>query len=70
MSHIQENGDIRMLRLSQIAQLLNGYAFRSKNYADNGIRVIRIANVQDGYIVDDAPCFYPIDTDEDIEKYS
>ena len=70
MFHIQENGDIRMLRLSQIAQLLNGYAFKSKNYADNGIRVIRIANVQDGYIVDDAPCFYPIDTDEDIEKYS
>jgi type I restriction enzyme S subunit len=70
MFHIQENGDIRMLRLSQIAQFLNGYAFKSKNYADNGIRVIRIANVQDGYIVDDAPCFYPIDTDEDIEKYS
>lgn len=56
-------------KLSDIANVLNGYAFRSVNYVESGIRVIRIANVQDGYIVDDAPCFYPIDTNEDIEKY-
>ena len=56
-------------KLSEICDLLNGYAFKSKNYVDNGIRIIRIANVQDGCIVDDAPCFYPSDTDEDIGKY-
>ena len=57
-------------RLSEISELLSGYAFKSKNYVESGIRVIRIANVQDGYIVDDAPCYYPVETDEDIEKYS
>ena len=38
--------------LTQFANLLNGYAFKSKNYVNSGIRVIRIANVQDGYISD------------------
>lgn len=57
-------------KLSDIANILNGYAFKSANYVENGIRVIRIANVQDGYIVDDAPCFYPVDTNEDIKKYN
>ena len=56
-------------RLSEIAELLNGYAFKSKNYVSSGIRVIRIANVQDGYISDEHPCFYPIDTQEDITRY-
>lgn len=69
MSQICRKRDIRICKLSEIAQLLNGYAFKSKNYVSEGIRVIRIANVQDGRIVDDMPCFYPADTDEDIEKY-
>lgn len=56
-------------KISEIADIQNGYAFRSENYVANGIRVIRIANVQDGFIVDDAPCFYPLDTEEDIDKY-
>ena len=55
--------------LTQFANLLNGYAFKSKNYVNSGIRVIRIANVQDGYISDEKPCFYPLDTVEDISKY-
>lgn len=55
--------------LSAFADLLNGYAFKSKNYVDKGIRVIRIANVQDGYISDESPCFYPEKTKEDISKY-
>lgn len=55
--------------LSSFADLLNGYAFKSKNYVDKGIRVVRIANVQDGYISDESPCFYPEETKEDISKY-
>ena len=49
-------------KLSQIAKLVNGYAFKSEKYADSGIRIIRIANVQDGYISDEFPCFYPMDS--------
>lgn len=56
-------------KLSEITEIINGYAFKSKNYTKNGIRIIRIANVQEGCIVDDSPCYYPEDTKEDIEKY-
>ena len=55
--------------ISDIAEILNGYAFKSKKYVASGIRIIRIANVQDGCIVDDFPCFYAEDSDEDISKY-
>lgn len=57
------------MRLKEIATLLNGYAFKSKNYVSSGIRVMRIANVQDGYISDEQPCYYPYDTEKEIEKY-
>lgn len=57
------------IKLSKIAYLLNGYAFKSAKYVERGIRIIRIANVQDGFIADDKPCYYPPNTDEDISKY-
>ena len=58
-----------MARLGDICEILNGYAFKSEKYISSGIRIIRIANVQKGYIEDTAPAFYPIDT-QDIEKYT
>ena len=58
-----------MARLGDICEILNGYAFKSEKYISSGIRIIRIANVQKGYIEDTAPIFYPIDT-PDIEKYT
>ena len=56
-------------KLSDIADILNGYAFKSKEYVSEGIRIIRIANVQDGYVIDDQPCFYPNSKEDKIEKY-
>ena len=50
-------------------EILNGYAFQSKNYVPNGIKVIRITNVQDGYIVDDDPKYYPISSKGEIGRY-
>jgi type I restriction enzyme S subunit len=47
------------MKLKDMASLVNGYAFKSEKYVDNGIRVIRIANVQDGYLSDESPCYYP-----------
>ncbi|UKI50779.1 MAG: hypothetical protein L6U99_05370 [Clostridium sp.] len=44
-------------KLSDIAKLINGYAFKSEKYVNSGVRIIRIANVQDGYISDEQPCF-------------
>jgi type I restriction enzyme M protein len=57
------------IELGEACDILNGYAFKSKNYVEDGIRVLRITNVQKGKIVDDDPKFYPVDTEEPIEKY-
>ena len=61
--------NLRYKPLFEFADLINGYAFKSKNYVEKGVRVIRIANVQDGYISDENPCFYPENSKEDISKY-
>ena len=55
--------------LSHLVYVLNGYAFKSQKYVEDGIRVIRIANVQDGYIEDDKPVFYPYETQNEISNY-
>ena len=58
-----------MARLGDVCDILNGFAFKSEQYVDDGIRIIRIANVQKGYIEDSTPVFYPIDS-KDAKKYS
>ena len=57
-----------MARLGDLCDVLNGYAFKSEQYVDSGVRIVRIANVQKGYIEDFAPVFYPIDNSE-YKKY-
>lgn len=57
------------VKLKDVANILNGYAFKSKLYVNSGIRVIRIANVQDGYISDENPCFYPDGAFDEISRY-
>lgn len=57
-----------MVRLGDVCEILNGYAFRSENYTDTGVRIIRISNVQKGYIEDNTPVFYPFN-DINVEKY-
>jgi type I restriction enzyme S subunit len=37
-------------KLAEVSDLMNGYAFQSKHYTDEGYFVIRIGNVQDGII--------------------
>lgn len=57
-------------RLGDICKILNGYAFKSSNYISNGgLRIIRIANVQEGFVCDNAPQFYPLDTIPSLSKY-
>ena len=59
---------MKKIRLGDACDILNGFAFKSENYVDSGIRVIRIANVQKGYIEDNTPVFYPLETNE-LDKY-
>ena len=56
------------VRIGDICDVLNGYAFKSDEYVEEGIRVIRIANVQKGYIEDNVPVFYPFNL-QGLEKY-
>ena len=58
-----------MVGLGSVIRILNGYAFKSKNYVTDGIRVIRITNVQRGRIVNNDPKFYPKASEKSISKY-
>lgn len=58
-----------MARLGDVCEVLNGFAFRSEQYVDEGFRIIRISNVQKGYIEDSTPVFYPLDSEE-AKKYA
>ena len=57
-----------VIRIGDACEILNGYAFKSDQYVMDGIRVIRIANVQKGYIEDNTPAFYPTDS-TGLERY-
>ena len=59
---------MKKIRLGDVCEILNGFAFKSENYVNSGIRIIRIANVQKGYIEDNTPVFYPLDY-YGLEKY-
>lgn len=57
-----------MARLGDVCAVLNGFAFKSDQYVKSGIRIVRIANVQKGYIEDSSPAFYSMDNIE-ANKY-
>ena len=56
------------IRIGDACEILNGYAFKSDKYVTSGIRVIRITNVQKGYIEDADPEFYP-ENYSGLDKY-
>ena len=56
-------------KLGEVCEILNGFAFQSKNYVPEGIRVIRITNVQKGYIEDTDPKYYPYETHDELSRY-
>lgn len=58
-----------MAKLGEVCEILSGYGFKSELYTQNGSRIIRISNVQKGYIEDKNPVFYPI-TDTNAIKYN
>lgn len=54
-------GDLEpVFAIEDVCDVLSGFAFKSTHYVDEGIRIIRIANVQKGFIEDKTPCYYPI----------
>lgn len=57
------------VRLGDVCEIINGYAFKSRGYVSDGIRIIRIANVQRGYLEDSMPCYYPASAEVAIRPY-
>ena len=57
------------IKLGDICDILNGFAFKSEKYVCEGVRIIRIANVQKGYLEDSAPQYYPLETASEFKKY-
>lgn len=58
-----------VIKFGDACDILNGFAFKSKLYVNEGIRVIRITNVQKGYIEDSDPQFYPLSYENELSKY-
>lgn len=59
----------KYMKLGEVCDFLNGFAFKSSNYVDYGIRIIRITNVQKGIIVDTSPKYYPLSEKSNLNKY-
>ena len=55
--------------IKDIAIILNGYAFKSEKYCSDGIRIIRITNVQDGFIEDNDPKFYSFSIENELQRF-
>lgn len=60
---------MQKVKLGDICKIFNGYAFKSEKYVASGIRIIRITNVQKGFIEDKTPCYYPEESLSDIKNY-
>jgi len=60
---------VEYVELGLIAKILNGYSFKSGKYVTEGIRVIRISDVQKGKISDMDLKFYPIEYMNEINNY-
>lgn len=62
--HFITNADVEgssSALLSTLIDLQSGYAFKSDDYQESGHFLIRIGNVQDGYISDENPKFVELD---------
>jgi len=58
-----------MVELGSLVKVLNGYAFKSGEYVDDGIRIMRITNVQKSRIVDDDPKFISAHRGEEFSRF-
>jgi type I restriction enzyme M protein len=60
-----------LVKLGDVVDVLNGFAFESKNYSNSGFRILRITNVQKGQIVDNNPRFHQkLKKDNEHKKFN
>jgi len=63
------NGKWDFIELGEVCEIYNGYAFKSKEYARSGLRVIRITNVQKGKVIDDDPKFISANRTDEFKQW-
>jgi type I restriction enzyme M protein len=68
--HIPIHPDWPMVALSKVARAKNGFAFKSEEYVGDGLRVMRIKNVQKGRVIDDDPKFMAPERAKEFAGYS
>lgn len=54
---------MKTVKVKDVVDVFNGYAFKSSDYSTEGYQVIRIANVQDGYISNENQQFIQLKDD-------
>jgi type I restriction enzyme S subunit len=60
-----------LTRLGRLIHFKNGYAFRSKNYSDEGVGIVKIGDIQDGEVTEQDMDRLPTDlAKKKIEKYN
>ena len=60
---------IKYIMLGEVCKIKNGFAFKSSEYVETGIRVIRISDVQKGRMSDKDTVFYPYNSEIEIRNY-
>ena len=59
-----------MMELGEVAKIKGGYAFKSDEFTESGIQVLKISNVKTSRLVlDKNPAFMPLDRKKEFEKY-
>ena len=54
----------------EVARVKNGFAFKSEEYVETGLRVIRIKNVQKGEVIDDDPKFMACERQPEFKDFA
>lgn len=66
---MKKENRMEKVRLGDVCEITNGFAFKSEKYVSEGARVIRITNVQKGKIVDNDPKFYSLNENSNLLNY-
>ena len=56
--------------LLKVARVKNGFAFKSEEYVDKGLRVMRIKNVQKGEVIDNDPKFMALERQKEFADFA
>lgn len=68
--NISINPEWEMVELGEVAKVKGGYAFKSEEFTDEGIQVLKISNVKMGYLfLKKNPAFIPLARKNEFKNY-